>query len=423
MNRFRSALSLVALLGTEENRTASARALAQFIGAEDLLIFIADPDIGVLLPARGFLRTLPGASVWKTFLTETVRAGHHQAMLPYPAEGGEASCMGRSADGEAVIVVIGRNVDPELFNDLVALLPLLSVAFKAEQTALNASATTSLARNASRQLRDQAAHIEEARRMAQEEVIERRRAEGELQAQTIELERSNRDLQQFGAIVSHDLQEPLRMVTSYLFLIERRYFERLDEKAKEYITYAMSGAERMARLIRALLSFAQVGAESLPLSMVPLEASAQEAISNLAQRITETKAVVYVGELPSIRGNHILLVQLFQNLIGNALKFKGPESPVVRIESQPNGSAWEIFIVDNGIGIAPQHRERIFGVFQRLHQQDQYEGSGIGLATCRRIIERHGGRIWVDSELGVGSTFRFTVLKVPPTEPRVYSDT
>ena len=418
MNRFRSALSLVALLGTEENRAASARALARFIGANDLLIFIADPDIGVLLPARGFLRTLPGASAWKTFLTETVRAGHHQAHLPYPTEGAEASCMGCSADGEAVIVVIGGNVDHDLFNDLVALLPLLSVTFKAEQTALNARATTSLARNASRQLRDQAAHLEEARRQAQEEVIERRRAEGELQAQTVELERSNRDLQQFAAIVSHDLQEPLRMVTSFLFLVKKRSFDRLDEKAKEYIAYAMSGAERMAELIRSLLSFAQVGANNLPFSMVPLEAAAQEAIFNLTQRITETKAVVHVGELPSVRGNHILLVQLFQNLIGNALKFKAIKSPVVRIESQPNESTWEISISDNGIGISPEYRDRIFGVFQRLHRQDEYEGSGIGLATCRRIIERHGGRIWVDSELGVGSTFRFRLLKAPASEPR-----
>ncbi len=421
MNRFRSALSLVVRLGTEKDRAASARALAQFLGAEDLVIFIEDPEIGVLLPARGFLRTLPHAQAWKLFLAETVRVGHHRADLPFLTDDNKISCMGRTADGKAVIVMIGGNADHELFEDLFALLPLLSVTFRAEQATLNANATTSLARNAARQLRDQAASLELARRMAQEELIERRRAEDELQAKAIELERSNRDLQQFGAVVSHDLQEPLRMVTSYLSLIERRYFDRLDEKAKEYITYAMSGAERMARLIRAVLSFAQVGADHLSFSMVPLEAAAQEAISNLTQRIAETKAQIHLGELPSIRGNHILLVQLFQNLISNAIKFHGVDDPVVHLGSTLNGSSWDVSISDNGIGISRENRERIFGVFQRLHGQDQYEGNGIGLATCRRIIERHGGKIWVDSEVGAGSTFHFTLAKVPGSEPRLNS--
>lgn len=422
MDRFRSALPLVARLGVEGDRTESARALARFIGAEDLLIFVADPEIGVLIPARGFLRTLPGAGAWKAFLAETVRVGHHQASLPFPTGDSTASCVGRSADGDSALVLIGGQADHDLADDLVALLPLLSVAFKAEQTVLNASATTSLARNAAHQLREQAASVEQARRMAHDEVIERRRAEDALQAKAVELERSNRDLQQFGAIVSHDLQEPLRMVTNYLALIQRRYADRLDEKAKEYVAYAMSGAERMARLIRALLSYAQVGTESRQFSMVPLEAAVQEAMTNLTQRISETKAGIHVGDLPSIRGDHVLLVQLFQNLIGNALKFRRADAPAVRVEAEPDGSGWVISVADNGIGISPQNRDRIFGVFQRLHAQDEYEGSGIGLATCRRIIDHHGGRIWVESEPGVGSTFRFALPQAPQTNgsaPRI----
>ena len=423
MNRFRSALSLVALLGAEGDRTERSRALAKVLGAEDLLIFITDPEVGALIPAKGFLRTLPEASAWKSFLTETVREGHRQAILPFPTTETETSCIGRSADGQTVIVLMGGDVDRDLLDDLVALLPLLSVVFKAEQTVLNAKATTSLARSAARQLRDQAASLEQARRMAHDEVIERRRAEDALQAKALELERSNRDLQQFGAIVSHDLQEPLRMVSSYLSLIERRCSDRLDEKAKEYLTYATSGAERMSRLIKALLSYAQVGVESRIFGMVPLEAAVQEAIINLTQRVAETKAEIQVADLPSIRGDHVLLVQLFQNLISNALKFKGVNPPVICITSDTNGSTWKISVSDNGIGVSQENRERIFGVFQRLHGQDQYEGNGIGLATCRRIVDRHGGRIWVDSELGAGSTFRFTLPKASGSEPRFRSAT
>ena len=201
------------------------------------------------------------------------------------------------------------------------------------------------------------------------------------------------------------------MVMSFLGLLERQSAPQLNERAKVYIDQAASSARRMSKLIRALLDYAQVGDGGRPFTTVPLEQVLKEAIANLSQRVAETQATVHVDDLPTVVGDQILLVQLFQNLIGNALKFsRNGVAPVVRVTATLHPAEVQIAIKDNGIGIAVAHQELIFGVFHRLHTHAAFEGNGIGLATCRRIVERHQGRVWVDSELGVGSTFHAETL-------------
>ncbi|MBA3684936.1 MAG: hypothetical protein H0W72_06815 [Planctomycetes bacterium] len=414
MERAPTTASLVARLAQPEGRAAAARALAQHAGADDLLVFVADPDIPTLLPARGFARTLPGALTWQRFVAEVVQLGRTSGTLPFPTVEVEVACIGRSLDGSAAIVFLGGRPDAAIVEEIVELLPLLAAVFQSERSVVNAQATMALARNAAKQLREQAMSVEQARRMAHEELLERRRAEEALAAKAVELERSNRELQQFAAIVSHDLQEPLRMVSNYMALMQRRLGDALDEKSKLYIGYATSGTERMAKLIRALLDYAQVGAIDRPFEMVPLEAVAHEAIANVSQRIAESSASVRCGDLPCVPGDHILLTQLFQNLLSNAIKFARPGvPPIVSITASESADAWRIEVSDNGIGIAPEHLARIFDVFQRVYTRAEYEGNGIGLATCKRIVDQHAGHLAVESVTGAGSTFRIDLPKSP----------
>ncbi|MBA3709262.1 MAG: hypothetical protein H0W83_10640 [Planctomycetes bacterium] len=414
MERIRTLLRLISELTSTSARSKVAGDLARHCGADDLVIFVLDPVVDVFIPAFGFPRTLPDAIEWQRFVSETSRRGQHEATLPYPVSGQEHRSVGFSSRPDSVLVFVGGAPDPELTACVLDILPTLRVTFQAEQSVLSANATTSLARNATQQLRAQALSLDQARRSAHEEVIERHKAEEALSRKALELERSNKDLQHFSATVSHDLQEPLRMVSSYLALIERRYAQKLDDKAREYIGHATSGAHRMSQLIRSLLDYAQVGTDDRSFVMVPLETVVIEAMDNLSQRISETGAHIHFDDLPSVHGDHVLLVQLFQNLVSNGIKFMRPGVvPEVRVTAVDDGGHWKIAVSDNGIGISVADRERIFGVFQRLHTRDAYEGCGIGLATCKRIIERHGGEVWVESAVGSGSTFFFTLAKSP----------
>ena len=414
MSKILTTLTLASGLMGLSGRATAARTLAEHVGCQDVLIFVADLNLKKLLPAPGFPQTLPGPLNWQDFLAETVRTGLHQADVSYPDETKRVSCVGRSMDARAVITFIGGTPDPGIMDVLERLLPLFTAAFQAEQAVLNAQAMTIQAGDISKQFHEQAASMEQARLMEHDQLIERRRAEDALQLKATELERSNIELRHFAAIASHDLQEPLRMVTSFLGLLERRSATQLDEKSKTYIDQAASSAGRMSKLIHALLAYTQVGESNRPFIAVPLQGVLKEAIDNLSQRISETNAEVYIDELPTVEGDQVLLVQLFQNLIGNALKFsRSGITPVVRVTIQNNPTAFEIAVTDNGIGIVAANHELIFGVFQRLHSSDVFEGNGIGLATCRRIVERHHGRIWVDSEFGVGSTFRVSLKRIP----------
>jgi len=235
-------------------------------------------------------------------------------------------------------------------------------------------------------------------------------AEQALKARTEELARSNRELEQFAYVASHDLQEPLRMVASYTQLLARRYKGKLDADADEFIGFAVDGATRMQALINDLLKLSRVGTRGKPLAATDCGKVVAAALANLDVAIRETGAVVERDAMPAVLGDETQLIQLFQNLIGNALKFIRPDTPPrIRIGARRIGRAWECSVGDNGIGIAPEYFDRIFIIFQRLHSKAEYPGTGIGLSLCKKIVERHGGRIWVESRPGEGTTFFFTL--------------
>jgi light-regulated signal transduction histidine kinase (bacteriophytochrome) len=236
----------------------------------------------------------------------------------------------------------------------------------------------------------------------------------ELRIQGAELARSNDDLQQFAYVASHDLSEPLRKVANFCQLLERQYGPQLDDRARQYIDFAVDGAKRMQRLISDLLALSRVGRTTEEFVPVDLDDALDEALGNLADPIAEAEAKVErETKLPVIQGDMSLLTSLFENLVGNAIKYRREDvRPVVRIRAEEGEDGWTITVRDNGIGIDQQYAERIFVVFQRLHLRDRYGGTGIGLALCRKIVEFHGGRIWLaDVESDPGATFRFTVPK------------
>ena len=230
-----------------------------------------------------------------------------------------------------------------------------------------------------------------------------------LNQQAGDLKRSNGDLEQFAYIASHDLQEPLRMVSGFTGLLQRRYAGKLDADADEFIGFAIGGVNRMQELINDLLSYSRVGREDVSAKPVDMQLVVDQALANLQTAIEERSALVSRGPLPTVLANQGMLVRVFQNLIGNALKFCKAERPIVRIAAEHHGTEWVFSVADNGIGIDAQYRDRIFLIFQRLHQQGEYAGTGIGLAVVKRIVERNGGRIWLESEPGKGTTFFFTL--------------
>ncbi|MAS33050.1 MAG: hypothetical protein CL610_03520 [Anaerolineaceae bacterium] len=245
------------------------------------------------------------------------------------------------------------------------------------------------------------------------DIRERMRNQEELENYARELARSNAELEQFAYVASHDLQEPLRMVSSYLQLIEQRYSEQLDENAHVFINYAVDGASRMKNLINDLLAYSRVGTRGKPFARTSCQTVLDQVLHNLQATIRETEAVITHDPMPEIIADEAQLLQLFQNLIGNALKFRGERAPEVHVSADRRGREWYFAVRDNGIGIDPAYSERIFLVFQRLYAPDEYEGTGIGLAICKKVVERHGGRIWVESTPGQGTTFHFTIPLKP----------
>lgn len=236
-------------------------------------------------------------------------------------------------------------------------------------------------------------------------------AHRQLDQQTRELQRSNAELEQFAYVASHDLQEPLRKVASFCQLLEKRYKGQLDERGDQYIDFAVDGAKRMQQLINDLLAFSRVGRFNAEQEVVESGEVLRHALTSLSAAIEESDAEIEVHEpLPRVRGEASLLAGVFQNLIGNALKFRSEETrPRIEVGVERDGEMWRFSITDNGIGVEPDYAERIFMIFQRLHPKDVYAGTGIGLAMCRKIIEYHGGRIWLDTEPSEGTTFRFTL--------------
>ena len=238
---------------------------------------------------------------------------------------------------------------------------------------------------------------------------ERQRAVDDLAKKVEELARSNRELEQFAYVASHDLQEPLRMVAAYTQLLAERYKGKLDEPADKYIHYAVDGAKRMQTLVQDLLVFSRVGRLNSENRDTDCNVAVEIAIANLQVAIRESDTHITHDYLPVVLVNPTQLAQVFQNLIGNAIKFRGPKAPQIQITVEKQPDEWLFSVTDNGIGIAPEYCQGIFVIFKRLHTRTEYPGNGIGLAICRKIIEQYGGRIWVTSQEGVGSTFKFTL--------------
>jgi light-regulated signal transduction histidine kinase (bacteriophytochrome) len=270
-----------------------------------------------------------------------------------------------------------------------------------------------------REIREVGADVNRMRERILQELSALQATHADLEARSRDLQRSNSELEQFAYVASHDLQEPLRKVASFCQLLQRRYAGQLDERANQYIDLAADGAKRMQALITDLLSFSRVGRDGRPFAPVPLAAALGQAMATLSDEIETTGARIEVGALPVVLGEETLLTAVFQNLLSNAVKFREPQPPHIAVSARKDGVSWLVTVADNGIGIAPEFADRIFVIFQRLHGKDKYPGTGIGLAMCRKIIEYHGGRIWLDTSADAGSRFRFTLpvmLKVGATD-------
>jgi len=241
------------------------------------------------------------------------------------------------------------------------------------------------------------------------DITERKRTDEALRRTAADLTRSNAELEQFAYVASHDLQEPLRAVASSTQLLARAYHDKLDAEAREYIDFALGGAKRMQVLINELLSFARLGARRKPFARIDCQKIYQAATANLQVAINESGAVLTTDLLPTVLGDQLQLIQLFQNLLANAIKFRGENTPRIHVAVTPSERECQFAVRDNGIGIDPKDFNRLFVIFQRLHGRDEYPGTGIGLAVCKKIVEQHGGHIWVDSAPGTGSTFYFTI--------------
>lgn len=305
--------------------------------------------------------------------------------------------------------------------------PLVRVARELHQG--NLSARTGMNHQGG-ELQQLAAAFDEMAVSLEQRIAERQRAETRLKAlneelenkvaaRTKELQRSNQELEEFAYAASHDLQEPLRMISAHLQLLERRYKGKLGADADEFIHYAVDGAHRMDQLIVDLLAYSRVGTHGQAFSTVDLNAVVARARENLTLRIEESSASIHVESLPLVKGDSLQLTMLFQNLLSNAIKFRGPKPPSIEINCVPAYEQpekfWMVLVKDEGIGIEAQYFDRIFQLFQRLHTREEFPGTGIGLAICKRIVERHGGRIWLESVVGQGTTFYFTLPRSSPS--------
>jgi signal transduction histidine kinase len=290
--------------------------------------------------------------------------------------------------------------------------PLAELGRDTEQVAAGDFAKPVAIAGAPREIVQLGEEIDAMRQRIVQELRTVETARSTLEAQALELNRSNAELEQFAYVASHDLQEPLRKVASFCQALQRRYEGQLDERADQYIEFAVDGAKRMQVLINDLLAFSRVGRSGHALELVDLDDALEQAKSSLSRMLEENGASVGAKALPIVLGERALLVSLFQNLINNAVKFRGERPPVVRIACERQGETWQFSCTDNGIGVEAEYAERIFVIFQRLHTKEAYAGTGIGLAMCRKIVEYHGGRMWLDPEHSPGARFLFT-LPVP----------
>jgi signal transduction histidine kinase len=306
-------------------------------------------------------------------------------------------------------LILGSVIGAGFLLNRIITRPLAALGRDAEQVAAGDFEKLVAAGGAPREIEQLGNEIDAMRTRIVRELATVESARASLEAQTLELNRSNAELEQFAYVASHDLQEPLRKVASFCQALERRYHGQLDERADQYIEFAVDGAKRMQVLINDLLAFSRVGRSGRELELVDMSEALAEAKSSLSRALAESEASVPDVELPLVRGERTLLVSLLQNLIANAVKFRGAQAPRARFAVRRDGSLWRFSCTDNGIGVEPEYAERIFVIFQRLHTKEAYPGTGIGLAMCRKIVEYHGGRMWLDAEHGPGARICFTL--------------
>jgi signal transduction histidine kinase len=317
-----------------------------------------------------------------------------------------AACIGIAAGLLLVVILLTLGVRN------AAIRPLSRLAADARQIT-DGDFEHELAQSGPREVRELSADVSSMRERILQDLSAVRVANSALETRTQDLQRSNAELEQFAYVASHDLQEPLRKVASFCQLLQRRYGGQLDEKADQYIEYAVDGAKRMQMLINDLLAFSRVGRIEQPRVLTPAAGLLAQARANLATPIRKAHARIEAGDLPEVLAEPTLLTTVFQNLLSNALKFRGEQAPVITISAERDGEFWLFSVQDNGIGIAADYADRIFVIFQRLHDRSTYPGTGIGLAMCRKIIEYHGGRIWLDTAAVQGARFCFTLPVVP----------
>jgi signal transduction histidine kinase len=314
----------------------------------------------------------------------------------------------------AGLLIIGSVLLAGLFLRRLITRPLARLGSEAGRVAAGEFSRPLAIATGPREITELGLEIEVMRERIVQELSRLQATSAKLASQSEELRRSNAELEQFAYVASHDLQEPLRKVASFCQALKSRYHGRLDERADQYIDFAVDGAQRMQTLIDALLALSRVGRAGEAHEQLALDEIAAAARSSLSAEIEATDAQVLIEELPEVRGERTLLVSVFQNLIGNAIKFRGAQAPVIRIGCERREDEWLLSFADNGIGIEREYAERIFQIFQRLHTRDAYDGTGIGLALCRKIAEYHGGRIWLDPEYSNGARFQLTLPVVKP---------
>ncbi len=308
------------------------------------------------------------------------------------------------------IIIISATLSP-IFDTSGKLVAISTIARDITEKKNNEKELLKYRDNLEEQVHKRTEELKNINEKLSNEIDDHKKTEAELEKYLSELERSNKELQQFAYVASHDLQEPLRMVASFTQLLQKNYEGQLDADADEFIKYAVDGAQRMQMLINDLLTYSRVSTRGEDFQQTDLEKAFDESLMNLKLSIDDNNALITHDTLPTIMADSSQVIQLFQNLVGNAIKFRGMETPEIHVAAEEGEDEWIFRVIDNGIGIDPKHTERIFRVFQRLHERDKYPGTGIGLSICEKIVERHGGEIWVDSKQSAGSAFCFTISK------------
>lgn len=399
-------LELLARLTRPAERADAISLLTRVLGCEETLILIRDPNAGELIPAPGFPQTLPNARAWRDALERGPVPGTWRAEVCSPIHRRAMEAMIVRPDEDCALALLGGAPDRAVLPQIDGVLRIAAAALRNEHIAAVKEAELRAALKATADVAQLALALDQARgelRSTVDALVER----------TTELTQFNSDLQRLSYVISHDLQEPLRMISTFGQLLRRKYDGELDADAHEYLAYMIDGAKRMKALIEDVLAYSRVGdPENRPFGRVGMADALKTALVNLQLPIGETSAVITSSDLPVVRGDEIQMVRLFQNLIGNAIKYRSDEPPRIHVSAARTDGEWVFCVEDNGIGVESPYVEHVFGMFKRLHGSD-IPGTGMGLAICRRIVERHGGRIWIEPPRERGTKVCFTM---PATE-------